>query len=140
MIRYLESVFVAQWIFRAENYKEYIVLKDANEIFSLYQLSDVKSLNHNTYVVNQKHKKLNGTFKEHGERNYVSVKDNLLHSTTAGAILLYGGLDTFTIGKYVESYLLYGKKFSHRSWLSWLKNSSSWPETMASLLGNKEIC
>ncbi len=114
---------------------EYVIVRTGDK-FGFFMTKDVSEPAYTNHCVDKTHVKLNGRYVTADGRYYVVVKNNWLHCETGPAVCCPGGIDNFK-QEDVEDYCIYGKIFSKYNWLTWVKDTASWPEAMANILGSK---
>jgi len=135
---YLDDTFRIIWRFNSTDGEEYLVVSSKNtNSYELYRFQDVQETSYTNYEVKKNYAVLNGSFNELLSPCFVSVSNNLIHSSIGPAALVPHGLEVFHPKEIVEHYLIYGKLMSQYSWLTWVKNGPTWPQVMANLLGSK---
>lgn len=135
----LDVYFIKCQLFTDMSNNEYIVALSCGDknIYKLFYSADVKPFIDNTFRP-ANYKKINGKIIMKNN-SYVVVKNNILHCEYGQAICCPGGLDSFIVGKNIESYLLDGKILEQREWINHIKATKHWPQIMATILGSKSI-
>lgn len=141
MNRYTDDTFDAIWGFMGVSEESYMVLHNTlTDTYHVYRSFDVEEIAHTNYVVKDNYTKLTGNFPDFENYYYIIAQDNTLHCDTGPAAFVPFGLSGFQPREDVKHYIVHGKIMSQYSWLTWVKNTASWPKAMASLLGAKNSC
>lgn len=138
-MEYTDDTFECVWPFTGLDGEEYVVVRNLQtETYFLYKSSDITEVAYTNHVVFKNHTTLTGKFFDFQRHFYAIVEKNVLHCDTAAAALVPCGLDVFRPKDDVRHYIIRGKIMSMHSWLTWVKDTPSWTNVMANILGKKD--
>lgn len=138
MNSYTDDTFEVKWMFTGSDGEYSVVYSILTETFYLFRSSDVEEVTYRNCAVKKDHKPLTGEFHDiYNHHSFAIALNNTLHCDTSYAACVPCGLEVFQPHTDVKHYIIHGKIMSQYSWLTWVKNTSSWPTVMANILGSK---